>query len=320
MQFVDLTEDHIPDAIAIAEADLAREALHVPALAKADVSDLLAERVAGIVRDGVGGVAAIENGRLAGYLVFMGPFERFFGPLPGAWSPPHAHAVGADDRERTWSQLVQHAAERLVAQGVTGLSISAYAHDEGTRGLVLNSFGIRLADAIRDLTGPFPFEPSPAATYRELSNDEMALIAPLENALRAHLRASPTFVPVPDTTEEAFLAHQAEEGARFFGAWIGDALAGYVKVSDEGENFITEAPAMPNISGAYLLPEHRGHGLYDSLVAVTANTLRDEGATLLGVDFETMNPAALRFWTKWFDIYTYGHVRRIDDRILDFPR
>lgn len=302
----------------MAEADLAREADHVPALAKANVSGLLAEQVTHIVQNGIGGVAAIDGGQLAGYLVFMGPFERFFGPLPGAWSPPHAHAIGSDDRERMWSLLVQHSAERLVAQGVTGLSISAYAHDKGTRGLVLNSFGIRLADAIRDLADPFPIEPSPAATYRELVADELAHIVPLENALIRHLRSSPTFVPVRETAEVAFLAQQVEEESRFFGAWVDGALVGYVKVTDEGENFVTEAPTMPNISGAYLLPDHRGHGIYDSLVAVTANTLRDEGATLLGVDFETMNPAALRFWTKWFDIYTYGHVRRIDDRILEF--
>ena len=29
---------------------------------------------------------------------------------------------------------------------------------------------------------------------------------------------------------------------------------------------------MPNICGAYLLPEHRGRGIYDSLVAFTAAT------------------------------------------------
>jgi GNAT superfamily N-acetyltransferase len=318
MQFVDLAEAHIPEAIALAEADLDRETRHVPALAQVDVSAVLAERVADIIRDGVGGVAALENGRLAGYLTFMGPFERFFGDLPGAWSPLHAHAIGADDRERTWSLLVQHAAERLVAQDVTGLSIAAYAHDEGTRGLVLNSFGIRLADAIRDLSIPFPFAPSDAATYGEIAEAELAGIVPLENSLIRHLRSSPTFVPVRETTEAAFLSRQAEEGARFFGAWIDSTLAGYVKVTDDGENFVTESPAMPNISGAYLLPEHRGHGIYESLVAVTANTLRDEGAPILGVDFETMNPAALRFWTNWFDIYTYGHVRRIDDRILEF--
>lgn len=320
MEFLDLAASHIPQAIALAEADLAREAHHVPALAKADVANFLPERVSDIIRSGVGGVAAMDGDRLAGYLTFMGPFERFFGPLPGAWSPLHAHAIGTDDRERTWSLLVQHSAERLVAQGITGLSIAAYAHDEGTRGLVLNSFGIRLADAIRDLATPFPFELSPAATYRELAEDEMPRIVSLENALIRHLRASPTFVPVRETTEEAFLSRHVEEGSRFFGAWIDDTLLGYVKVSDEGENFVTEAPTMPNISGAYLLPEHRGRGIYDSLVAFTADTLRDEGAILLGVDFETMNPAALRFWTKWFDIYTHGHVRRIDDRILEVGR
>lgn len=320
MRFEPLNETHIPDAIALAHADLAREARHVPALATVDLSALLPDRVSRIVRDGFCGVAAVEDDRLAGFLTFLGPFDGFFGNARGAWSPLHAHALARENRERLWSRLVQHAADRLVAEGVTGLSITAYAHDPGARGLTLDSFGIRLADAIRDLSLPYIAATPEGYRHAELQGEDVRRIVPLENALIRHLRSSPMFLPLPETTVAAFMARQAEEEARFFATLAGDEVVGYIKVSAEGETFLTAHPGMPNISGAYLLPEHRSRGVYDSLLAFTMDTLRAEGALLLGVDFETMNPTALHFWEKAFDIYTYSHTRRIDERIMDIPR
>lgn len=43
--------------------------------------------------------------------------------------------------------------------------------------------------------------------------------------------------------------------------------------------------------------------------------LEKEGYTRLGVDFESINPTADRFWSKYFTAYTQGVVRRIDERI-----
>jgi GNAT superfamily N-acetyltransferase len=321
MVFVALAEAHIPEAIALAEADFARESACIPALANADVSGTLADQVAGVIRDGIAGIAAMDGDRLAGYLAFYGPIPGFFGTVDGAFSPLHGHATGGADRERLSALILQHAMTALADRGITSLAITAYAHDEEvSRAFQLDGFGIRNADAIRDLAALFPFAPVAGVTCRELTGAEIALVAPLENALRRHLRLSPTFFPAPDISEDAFMARQADEGARFFGAWLDGVLAGYVKVSDEGENFITTDPGMPNISGAYLVPEHRGRGVYDSLVAFTSDVLRDEGARLLGVDFETLNPTALHFWAKYFDIYTYSHARRIDERTLEFLR
>lgn len=34
-----------------------------------------------------------------------------------------------------------------------------------------------------------------------------------------------------------------------------------------------------------------------------------------GVDCETLNPTALRFWRKYFRPYTYSYIRRLDERV-----
>jgi len=40
----------------------------------------------------------------------------------------------------------------------------------------------------------------------------------------------------------------------------------------------------------------------------------------IGVDCETLNPNALRFWGKHFDNYTYSFARRIDERIIGYDK
>lgn len=43
---------------------------------------------------------------------------------------------------------------------------------------------------------------------------------------------------------------------------------------------------------------------------------QERGKTYLGVDYETVNPTALHFWTKYFTPYTYSYIRRIDERVV----
>ena len=62
--------------------------------------------------------------------------------------------------------------------------------------------------------------------------------------------------------------------------------------------------------------EHRGRGVYKKLLNYVVNTLKIEGYTRLGVDFESINPSGSGFWLKFFHTYTNSVVRRIDERIM----
>jgi len=83
-----------------------------------------------------------------------------------------------------------------------------------------------------------------------------------------------------------------------------------------GENFITDEPDMLSVCGAYLKENYRGKNILQSLLSFVLETLKKDGVKRLGVDCETINPTALRFWGKNFDNYTYSFVRRIDERII----
>ena len=67
MEFLPLGEDHIPNAVAVSGAALERERRHVPLLHA--MPDALESAVTELVREGHG-VAALEGGRLTGYLAF----------------------------------------------------------------------------------------------------------------------------------------------------------------------------------------------------------------------------------------------------------
>jgi GNAT superfamily N-acetyltransferase len=110
---------------------------------------------------------------------------------------------------------------------------------------------------------------------------------------------------------------QIKENFRYFTAEDGGKIAAYVKVTDKGENFVGDAENMKHICGAFCLPEYRGQGIIQSILNFIIKTLRNEDNQLLGVDFESFNPAGSAFWLKYFTEYTHSVVRRIDDLIIE---
>lgn len=73
---------------------------------------------------------------------------------------------------------------------------------------------------------------------------------------------------------------------------------------------------MKNICGAFCLPEYRGSGVFANLLNYVVDTLKQQGITCLGVDFESYNPAGSGAWNKYFAPYTHSVVRRIDECVL----
>src|SRR5690606_32581753 len=103
------------------------------------------------------------------------PIARHFGGATGAWAPVHGHGLRGEDRERRWEWLLQHALDRLVREGITSISISAYAHDDAARDVLsLNGFGIRVADAVLDLAQPMDAAPVAGYALGEIAGDEVA--------------------------------------------------------------------------------------------------------------------------------------------------
>lgn len=313
MNIVPFETKHIPMARQLSLMAYQQEKQQVPALPMiTETPDLQAYADNGM------GVAAFQDGLMVGFLCATAPFANAFRSTKatGVFSPMGCHGVVGHDRGRVYGRLYQAAAEKWVKAGAVSHAICLYAHDEeAQRQFFQYGFGMRCADGIRQVS-PVVGQTCPGYDLLELPPDDWHRVHPLELALHDHYCQSPFFMHrLPDDLP-TFLASSRQENARYFAALQQGQLCAYLKIIGPGETFVADGASYRHVHGAYCLPEHRGHGLYASLLNYVLSVLAKEGITHLGVDFETINPTANAFWRKHFAAYTHSVVRRIDENIL----
>ncbi len=328
MNIVRFSEEHIEQAIKIAMANYRMERQFVPALPQEErlpMRSLLPD-MEHFTKVGLG-AAIVENHQLLGFCCGYSPLEDAFGTtgVRGTFVPIHGHGVATHiigkDRDRMYSGLYQAVAEKWVKAGIGSHAIALYTHDKtAVSSFFYQGFGLRCMDLIRSLEEELEAVRNPSVIrdikYEELNREDWKRLLMLHNGLQEHIGGSPVFMPFPLMDEEALYEH-AEEGVRYFAAFIeGDPVA-YIKLGETGENFVTEHAGMMNICGAYCHPKYRGIGIHHNLLAYMIALLKKEGYQLLGVDCESFNPTARSFWTKYFTEYTHSVVRRIDDKAVD---
>lgn len=269
----------------------------------------------GLAENGLG-AAAVEDGRLLGFLGAYGPWQPVFytQDVRGVFSPLHAHAVQKENRVKIWRRLYQAAAEKWVRIGASSHAITLYAHDrEAREALYLYGFGVRCMDLIR------PLEEMAAGegwNCFELPAERSAELTPLRRGLAQHLSQSPSFMRDTPDMVDTWLKRRLEEPPRMFAAQRDGKIAAYIEACGEGENYLSCCGGMMNINGAFCADEYRGTGAAQAVLGYMTQVFRREGFTCLGVDCESFNPTALGFWSKYFEAYTHSVVRRIDENAL----
>ncbi len=310
MQIVDFTEEYIADAQALAMENYQEERRHVKSLPEMGIFYSPLCELAG---NGLS-VAAVENDRLVGFWGCEGPWENEFGSTAsGIFTPIHLHGAVREKREHIYRRMYQSLAERLARQGIAYHTIALYAHDiSAVQGLFTYGFGMRCVDAVRTLdqitvTG----EADRDIICREIGRADYPKIRTLRAGLGAHLGKSPCFIMMSDAAIDSWQQRKESGGVRVFAAWRGEEPVAYLEITDDGENFATKVPEMQNICGAYCKPLDRGQNIMQMLLNHVITVLKEEGFSRLGVDYESINPSAWGFWTKYFEAYTYSLTRRI---------
>ena len=314
MILTDFANRYAEEALALAAAQYEEERTYVPDLPAVDKLPSLEV----YIQNGLG-VAAVENGRLVGYLCCTSPFDNAFRSthVKGVFSPMGINAAKQENRAGIYAAMYQAAGEKWVRTGAVSHAICLYTHDhEAQRQMNQYGFGMRCVDAIRPMTA-INCEPCDGYELQELAPADFTAVLPLAALHDAHFRQSPTFMSRETETPAAFMEHNRGEAARYFTASYHGELCAYLKITNQGETFITLREDSRHIGGAYCLPAHRGRGVYQNLLDFAISALHKDGYTRLGVDFESINPAAYKFWLKYFSAYTFGVVRRIDERILE---
>lgn len=311
MEIVEFKVEHAKKAVRILDENYQAEKRHVPVLPEFHMDTELMRSMAGNHL----GVAAFEGERMLGFLTCTGPFNAFGIPgVRGVFSPLHGNGAVLEGRHKIYARMYQMAAKKWAAAGAASHAVCFFAHDEILKEMFYQyGFGLRTVDAVWNMEGIHVQTPEEHVIFRELRQREFALAYPFYQKTSEHLRESPTFFWHPPKGLEEFLKAATEQGDRFFVAEVKGTAAACYMVSKEGESFISGVSGMQNICGAYCLSEYRGRNIAGGLLGFVAETLKNEGNSLLGVDYESFNPAAQSFWPKYFTPYTNGVVRRIDE-------
>lgn len=318
MEFKKVNVEYVDDAIELALNEYNNECEKCGQLIKDNYKDKLKELVTELFKSKYG-MVAIEDSKLIGYISFWDIRNEFFGECKGVFSPLGGNAFAGKDRNKLASLLFEKISQRLVDDGITSIAICRYAHDEEIqRSLVFNGFGIRCSDAVRDLNEIFEEkEIDKNISFCEIKKEEYKYIRDLKKGLITHLSKAPIFFFTKPSDIEENLNNNTD---RIFVAKDADQIIGYIQIGNRGETFITENKFMKSICGTYLKPEYRNKNISEGLLHYVCNKLKEEGIASLGVDCETLNPTAFRFWGKYFENYTYSFHRRIDERIIGYDK
>jgi ribosomal protein S18 acetylase RimI-like enzyme len=318
LKILDFTESHIEQAKNISKNNYENERKSVPILPEfVELPDFSIFGKNGL------GVSAFDGNKMIGYLCCYDPIKNAFGTTNaiGVWSPVHGNGIIDCEYKNVFPKMYQEAAKKWVNLKAPSHAITFYAHNHSIQGqLYRYGFGLRCIDTIREMK-EIKTNDNPKYYVSELEHNEFHLIFPIGLLLVDHLSKSPMFMryvqdKMEDGHEYKFAQWQIQEKYRYFTAKDGKKIIAYIKVHNEGENFIGDVKNMVHIHGAYCLPEYRGQGIVQNILNFLMKKLQDENNQLLGVDFESFNPTASNFWLKYFTEYTHSVVRRIDDLFI----
>jgi GNAT superfamily N-acetyltransferase len=304
-----LCEQHLEDAAALACARYRVLRGQMPCLpARYECVDVVLPELRELTKDSPA-VAAFEDGRLVGFLGAW--LLRDFRGAPAAFSPEWGNGAALDDSRRTFQELYTAIAERWAGDGYRTHLISTPSCDrEGIDGWHWLGFGGVAVDAVRELD---PLSQSAAVEIRRATPDDVDAVVALGAALQAHMAASPTFMSCPAPERSAEEEWLADTSQALWLAYEGDEAVGCLRQgpANPGACEIVQDEGTTSVAGTITLTHVRGRGIAGALLDRALAWGRQQGYARCAVDFEPMNPLAVRFWMRHFRMVSYTVMRRV---------
>jgi len=275
------------------------------------VSALLTE-----IMEGCPGAAAIEKGRLVGYLGWW-TLDRFRGtPRRAAYVPEWAHAtvtLGMEaSRPGIYRAMYRAAAHHWVDSDCQVHALSLLAHDKvAERTWFWSGFGLTVIDAVRPAE-PLSLSAPGELIIRKAVLDDVQRLAEIEAEHWTHYAQPPTLMVPQDpdgAAEFEVLLNNPQNGV-----WLaldGGRPAAYMRceAASEGAAHIVRSDTTFAITGAYTRPAYRGQGAAPALLNAALRDYAARGYNCCAVDFESLNPEAAAFWMKYFEPVCLSVIR-----------
>jgi GNAT superfamily N-acetyltransferase len=302
-------QQHFAGAAEIAAARTARLRARVPVVpdqwaAPATWGNVLAS----VAERGVGR-AAVQGGRVVGVLAGW-PVRS---GQPRVYCPEATAGAAPDLEPREARRIVEGLAEAAqrdwVADGIRSHFVSVIADDATLFDtLAWLGFGVAVVDALAPV-GSLPRgrpadEGVPGIAIRRAGLADLDAVLALEAGLRRHLVDSPTYLVIgrPIDAAEWTASLGDDEFATLLAEDLGGAALAFLRIGRTADDVaqVVRDEATTSISRAFTLADRRGTGIARALLAGAAAWARDRGAVRVGVDFESANVLASRFWTAHF--------------------
>lgn len=311
MDIVTFSPDHLDAAAALFVAQFKALRAEVPALPDAMASE---DHVAGHIARIMGtceGVAAVEDGRLAGYMGWY-IVEGFRDTeRKTAYCPEWAHAAGGD-RPAVYRALYRAAAAQWTAAGCHAHAVTYLARDPELEQIwYWNGFGLTVVDAVRPLQ-PLALTRALGIDVRKATGADAEILCELDAEHRRHYSAPPTLM-APRARRDAagWVEFVREPKNAVWLAFAGGVPAGLMMFegSSEGAADIVNAETTIAITGAYVRPAYRGRRAAPALLDAAQRDYTGRGFERCAVDFESFNPEAAAFWVKYFEPVALSAIR-----------
>jgi len=261
------------------------------------------------------GVAAIQDGRLVGFL--MAWTMETFRSKKSTYSPEWANAAILDRSKYLYQEMHQALAAKWVAEGYIAHYISIFANDtQAITACQWLGYGMLGIDAIR---GMQPVQKDKTAfEIRHASPRELNDIVALNQGLRAYMMGSPIFIIPEELDEEYFQSWIDDPQKEILLAYSGTEPVAFFRIgpANQDVSMIIVDEKTTSIYGAFTLEAERGKQIASALLAKTIELGKSRGYLRCAVDFESMNILGSRFWLRHFNPVCYSLVRYIDERLV----
>jgi len=302
MEITPFRSDHIPEAAALFVQNYKALRRSIPVLPDLmENRDRVAARLDRLMKS-CPGVAALEGGRLVGYMGWY-LLDRFRETeRKAAFCPEWAHGAADSARPAIYRAMYRAASAQWAAAGCQVHAISLLAHDhEAEKTWFWNGFGLAVVDAIRLLA---PLEGvSPAGfTVRKATLDDVELLAILDAEHWRHYAQPPVFMVSQQPNDAAGFADLLSRPKNSVWLAMQDDPIGFMRFegSNVGAADVVSADTVA-ITGAYIRPAYRGRGAAACLLDAALRDYAGRGAERCAVDFESFNPEAAVFWMEYFE-------------------
>jgi len=249
------------------------------------------------------GMAAVEDGRLVGYLswVYVDRFRD--ADRKAAYSPEWGHGCVEKKKAEIYKGLYRAASAQWAAAGCQTHAITLLAHDhEAEKTWYWNGFGLAVVDAVRPIQRLDP-KPTTDLCIRKAALEDVETLYDLDGEHWQHYSQPPIFMTLRERREREQLAEFLSRPKN--SAWLafdGDTPAGFFTY--DGYDF--DGVAVINgedavfINGAYVRPAYRGRHAAAALLNAALEDYAKQGLTCCALNFESFNPEAANFWMKYF--------------------